>query len=973
MYKWENPEIIEEHKESGHVVLMPYDDRALIDKPSKHKMLLNGQWDFKYKYGKDEFTAWSTIDVPGLWQLQGYGKPYYLAFDYPPALSKKKSKIPQIDHTMQEIGLYKTQFTIDEEWMVKHLFIHFEGVKSAFELKINGHYVGYSQGSMTPAEFKIIDYVKLGENILEVEVYRYSDGTYLEDQDMWFLSGIFRDVYLYKEKDNYLRDFYIHSKFDDDYKDAEVTFEYQVISDKSYELIVELIDEDDTYKHTINDDKGESRFTVSSPKHWSSEIPNLYQLMITLKVEDEIQSVKTMTFGFRDIEIDGTRILVNGQTLMIKGVNRHDFDPVTAWNVPDERYDQDLSIMKAHNINAIRCSHYPNDLRFYEACNKYGFYVMDEADVETHGVRKKNVPGDNPKWRRAVVDRMERMVLRDRNFSCIFMWSLGNEAGTGKNFAYMKKAALKLDSKRSFHYEGDDTIEVSDVLSRMYPTPQFLERVGKKEDISVNLVDNIMNQLVADNKPLKKEWYKDKPVIVCEYAHAMQNSLGNFDEYMAVFDKYENLSGGFIWDFVDQALKVEKNGQTHYLYGGDFEEEKDHGYFCANGIVDCDRNLHPSIVQVKKGYQPIKVIKRDDIYEITNKHMFLDLEAFECQLKGYVDGVVKNHERHIFKLGPSETIIYQPEFDNVSMIEFSFEDESGHEVAFEQFQIKDYQPKKIMINPIDYTVNKEEIVIGKHSVNLKTGDLYIHDFGTTKMNFWRAKTDNDRGLLNFDRRLHRFVDKRLETASNNYKLVNYNVVENADGLNIITESRVKGFYNNVIRNYIISEDNVIIEMSGMPKRNIDRFGMTVLLDYTYDQFKWYGRGPEENYLDRKTGYKFGVYTKALDDYIHHYMRPQENSNRSDVYWFSLSNKMTVETHNNQGLSISAYPYTQKHLDETEHIHQLQRHSKFTLNIDHLQKGVGGDEPGVAALHDPYVLKKDKMYHYGFRVIKEKHE
>ncbi|MCH4887601.1 hypothetical protein EZV73_08455 [Acidaminobacter sp. JC074] len=972
MYKWENPQIIEENKEKGHVVLMPYDDRTLIEGPSSNKMLLNGKWDFSYKFGHGDFTEEKAIDVPGLWQLQGYGKPYYLAFDYPPALSKKKSKIPKIDHAMQETGVYKRHFFLDESWLVKHLFIHFEGVKSAFELKINGHYVGYSQGSMTPAEFNISDYVLEGENEVEAIVYRYCDGTYLEDQDMWFLSGIFRDVYLYREKDTYLRDFYMHSKFDKDYKDAEVTFEYDVVSDKAYEITIELIGEDITYKHVVSDMSGLTSFKVQSPKHWSSEIPNLYRLMITLKT-DTVQSVKTMTFGFRDIEIIGDKIYVNGKTLFIRGVNRHDFDPETAWHVPDERYDQDLTIMKNHNINAIRCSHYPNDLRFYEACNKYGFYVMDEADVETHGVRRKNVPGDNPKWRHAVVDRMERMVLRDRNFSCIFMWSLGNEAGTGKNFSYMKEAALKLDKKRAFHYEGDDTIEVSDVLSRMYPTPQFLERVGKKEDITVNFVDNIMNQLVADNKPLKKDWYKDKPVIVCEYAHAMQNSLGNFDEYMAVFDKYDNLAGGFIWDFVDQALKVKEDGKIKYLYGGDFGEEKDHGYFCANGIVDCERNLHPSIVQVKKGYQPIQVTKEGDRYKISNKHMFLNLNDFTCSLKGFINGQVKIEKDKAFDLEAGQSLIYESKFKNIDMIEFSFKDHSGHEVAFDQFVLNDYKPDKLVMKKLDYKREGDKLLVGGHQIDLKTGDLHVEDFGLLKMNFWRAKTDNDRGLVNFDRRLHRFVDRRLEKASDDYKLVNYQIIENPEGLKVAIDTKVNGFYDQVRRSYILSKDQVVIEMSGKPKRNLDRFGMTLMLDYDYDKFKWFGRGPEENYLDRKSGSKFGLYERHLDDYIHHYMRPQENSNRSDVYWFNLSDKVKIETQNEKGLSISAYPYTQKHLDQTEHIHKLKRHSKFTLNIDHLQKGVGGDEPGVAALHEPYILKKDKVYSYGFRIIKEKHE
>jgi len=967
---WENPQIIEENKEKGHVMAMPYDDIEMVGN-SPNKILLNGIWQFSYKKGSDDYSGPVDMEVPSLWQLKGYGKPYYIAFDYPPALGKKKSKIPQINHNDQEYGLYERTFIIDESWPKERVYLHFEGVKSAFEVYINHKRVGYSQGSMTPAEFDISDLLQVGENHIKVEVYRYCDGTYLEDQDMWFLSGIFRDVYVYTEKQTCLRDFYLHSKFDEDYKNAKLTLEYQV-SEAPFTLDLYL--DDRVYTIEGHDTIGQEIFEIESPKHWTAETPNLYDIKLVLKKDNDIQSVKGLSFGFRDIEIKGSKICVNGQPIMLRGVNRHDFDPRSAWTVPDYRYDQDLTIMKKHNINAIRCSHYPNDLRFYEACNKYGFYVMDEADVETHGVRRKEVPGSNPVWTHAVVDRMERMVLRDRNYSCIFMWSLGNEAGYGSNFKNMKEAALRLDQTRGFHYEGDYDISVSDVLSRMYPSPQVLERIGKKEKIDISPMSNIMNQLVADDKPLKPEWYEDKPVIVCEYAHAMENSLGNFKEYMEVFDKYDNMAGGFIWDFVDQALIMEDDKM---LYGGDFGEDKTHGYFCANGIVDCNRNLHPSIVEVKKGYQPLEVKQVGTSYQIKNKHSFLNLNHFTCHIKYLEDGILIEESKKIIDLDPGERILLDvKDYDlkgNLCLLEFSFIQNDnqfyggkGHEVAFEQFVLKAYKYKESLGKPVTYEKKADCILVGDYQVDLKTGDLFHDELGVLKLNFWRAKTDNDRGHANFSKKLQFLLDYKWKKASETYKLVNYNIVEKANALMIKTEEEVKGFKGKVSRIYTFTHERVIVEMKGKPNRNLERFGQTFTIDKSMGDFKWLGRGPEENYLDRKSGYKLGRYEKSYKDYVHMYMRPQENSNRSDIYEFMFGHWL-IEDVSGDGLSVSAYPYSIEALDQTEHIFDLEEDDRITVNIDHRQRGVGGDQPGALALHDPYILHKDKMYSYKFSI------
>lgn len=543
--------------------------------------------------------------------MQGYGKPIYLSSSYPDAIETAKDKIPAINHAKNEVGIYRRTFTVPAEWKGKQIFIHFGAVKSAFFLYINGKRVGYSQGSMTPAEFRITDAIHAGENSITAEVYRYSDGTYLEDQDMWFLSGIYRDVYLYAENDIYLRDFYARAELDEACQDATLSV-WTGVANWGKETVEDIVLDAalvggtklsfEPLELVALPGNTRSFFTadIEKPLQWSAEAPNLYTLVLTLRKGDQVLSCKSVRIGFKRIEIKGEQLLVNGSPVLLKGVNRHDFDPDHGWAVPRERYYEDLNLMKQANINAIRTSHYPDDPFFYELCDEYGFYVMDECDMETHGVRRKDVPGSNPMWTQAVVDRARRMVIRDRNHACVCIWSLGNEAGDGENFKYMKQAILYHDDSRPVHYEGDFDLTTSDFISRMYPNGEMMEKLGTRQPITVSMFENIANSLAADNKPITAEMYRGKPVVLCEFAHAMENSLGNFQEFMDAFEKYDNLCGGFIWDFVDQAIHKKENGVDKWLYGGDFDEGATSGYFCANGIIAADRTPHPSYYEVKR-------------------------------------------------------------------------------------------------------------------------------------------------------------------------------------------------------------------------------------------------------------------------------------------------------------------------------------------------------------------------------------
>ena len=481
LFDWENPAIFKRNKEDGHVIACSYDDKenAVKRKEPKSKFSLNGLWKFHWQRGlsgepqdfyKVDFcdASFREITVPSVWQTEGTGSvPYYYASTFPRAIERSKKKIPAIDHDMQEIGLYRRAFTLPKHFDKKEIYLHFGAVKSAMELYVNGKYVGYSQNSMTPHEFDVTDFVHAGENIVAVKVYRYSDSTYVEDQDMWWLCGIYREVYLFAEEKVCLRDFFVTTNLDKDYKDSDTKVDITVLNNLQDSKVVkvsgEIIDADGSSVDLGAIDfyvagKRSATFTlqkyIKNPKKWSAEEPNLYTLVLSLDVDGK-KTYKAIRFGFKKVEIVGEEILFNGKPMLIRGVNRHDFDPDHAWAVPKERYYEDLGLMKRANINSIRTSHYPDDPFFYELCDEYGFYVMDECDMESHGVRRKGVPGDNPVWTDLVCDKMERMVLRDRNHPCVFMWSLGNEAGDGSNFMEMKKAALALDTSRPFHYEGD--------------------------------------------------------------------------------------------------------------------------------------------------------------------------------------------------------------------------------------------------------------------------------------------------------------------------------------------------------------------------------------------------------------------------------------------------------------------------------------------------------------------------------------
>ncbi len=1032
---WENPEIFGINKEPARSFFFHFPENG-----DDWKINLNGDWKFFWvpepserprDFFKTDFndSTWDKIRVPGVWQLHGYDTPYYLSSSYPPAIETKRSKIPAIDKHDNPVGSYRMEFDCPEHWLDRDIYIHFGAVKSAFYLWINGKKVGYSQASMTPAEFNLNSYLNAGKNLLAVEVYRYSDGTYLEDQDMWFFSGIYRDVFLFSTPKVTIRDFFAQTDLDSYYKNGVLKLAVEclnhtgkTVSDLRLVARIKDLGEKDSpwnlmleKRYEIQADKSltiDCEISIKNPKKWSAEIPNLYELELCLVNEDKTNMDQVRhTIGFKKVEINSGRLLVNGCPVLLKGVNRHDYDPDYGWTVPDSVYLKDILILKQNNINSVRTSHYPDDPRFYDLCDRYGIYVMDEADLETHGVRK-HVPGSLPEWKEAVIDRGVRMVHRDKNRACIFMWSLGNEAGFGDNFKAMKAAMLKIDDSRPFHYEGDYNLETSDVFSRMYGSPMDFERVGDRKDLKGFMIW-LESRFLGMAGQLKADVYKDKPFLLCEYAHCMENSLGNFQKFMDLFEKYSQFIGGYIWDFVDQSIRIkEKDGSEKWLYGGDFGESKTNGIFCANGIIAADRTPHPALAEVKKVYQNIGIEAVDPeagIFKVKNKNSFRNLDYLDLKWEVTNNGVLLQEGviespgveagSHVNFEIPFDRSKF-PEKDEIHLTIRSFLNREeqwagkGFEIAFDQFllqkgklqpgetsklpslKIKD-QPGKIKIESQGFNCTFDR----------NTGCLESYIFQNTEYlsaplspNFYRAPIDNDGsvsaglpdGLLKTV--VHKlYPDRSWQKSGMRRSVKSIKINEPQPGVvEIIVNSKLKHTGNGLKSIYTVyGNGNIVVKNSFTPKKDLVRFGMQGKMPAGFNYISWFGRGPQENYIDRKTGSAVGIYEGKVTDFIHQYVRPQENGNHTDVRWMALKNdsgKGLLFNHENDlFLETSAWPYSQEDLEKADHIHELKFRDDVTINIDYGQRGVGGDHPGLAALHDEFKLSRDKTYSYSFRI------
>ncbi|KPK74858.1 MAG: hypothetical protein AMJ79_12985 [Phycisphaerae bacterium SM23_30] len=1023
---WENPQMLGQNKEHAHCTLMAFLDmesaRRLKREESPFYQSLNGRWKFHWSarpaarpedFYKLEYEAggWAEIEVPGNWQLQGYGMPRYRNSAY---IFERNP--PFIAHDDNPVGSYRRTFIVPDGWQGRQVFLVFDGVDSAFYLWVNGQKAGYSQGSRTPAEFNITKYLREGENVLAAEVYRFCDGSYLECQDMWRLSGIFRDVYLFSIPDVHIRDFFLRSDLDEDYNNA--TFEATVQLHKyvesavsGYALEVDVLDaEGRTFAELarvgLSLPAGEAveerigfKAHLDKPHKWSAEDPYLYQVLLTLKdASGKVMEVIPCKFGFREVEIRGGQLLVNGQAIYLKGVNRHEHDPDTGHYVTEESMIRDIKLMKQHNINAVRTCHYPDAPRWYELCDEYGLYLIDEANIESHGMgyRPNVTLGNRPEWIKAHLERTIRMVERDKNHPSVIIWSLGNEAGDGVCFAETYKWIHQRDPSRPVHYERALLGPNTDIYCPMYAPISRIVRYAEQE--------------------------QERPLILCEYAHAMGNSVGNLQDYWDAIEKYKHLQGGFIWDWVDQAIrKKAPTGEDFWAYGGDFGDQPTDENFCCNGLVQADRKPNPSLYEVKKVYQYIKVYPVKPLegkFRVHNKYDFLNLDFLDIKWELSVDGLMnQGGNLGSLDLGPKQqkeiTIPFSqamiiPGIEYFLMLRFKLAEDTpwapkGHVVAWDQFQMEFYfygtgylGSRRITGRPRieeveDYIIardNNYELKISKKSGSIESYKLKGREIIASPLvpNFWRAPTDNDRGNQMPDRLgswkkagpdrtmgyfeyraidyTPTFYDKILKKEFGKFSKA-YILCVNIKGYIPIGENSEYSI------SYYLYDSGIEVVMSMIPKGdqlpNLPRVGMQMGMPGEFNRMKWFGRGPQETYWDRKTGAAVGIYSGTVQENIHHYVEPQENGNKTDVRWMEITNKdgIGLRIECQPLLSMSCWPYTMADLEEARHPYEIPKRDITTVNIDYRQMGVGGDNSWGARTHEEYTLPANKEYSYSF--------
>lgn len=1001
---WENPNIITINTEDPHASFYHFNDSSLqtpFNELSNYQSL-NGTWKFHWSpkpserpegfYGENyDVSDWDNIDVPSDWQMRGYGYPIYTNIEYP-----FPKNAPFIPHDNNPVGSYKRKFNIPNDWASKQVFVYFGGVNSAFYLWVNGQKVGYSEGSKTPAEFNITPYVKEGENDIAVEVYRWCDGSYLEDQDFWRLSGIERDVTLYATNPISFKNIISRASLDpESYSKGQLELETWInASKKVNKLMVEanVLDGTKEIAHlngTLSTDKdGKGKLVLAqnglaiSP--WSAESPKLYDLQVVLKDSDGNQLDATkIKIGFRTSEIKNGQLLVNGQPILLKGVNRHEHDPINGHVVSKESMLADITNFKKYNINAVRTSHYPNNPMWYQLCDQYGIYVIDEANIESHGYgyNKGETLAQDPQFQQMHLNRIQRMVNRDINHPSVIIWSMGNEAGSGNNFVIPYNWIHEFDPGRPVHYEragrANDSIHykgrITDIISWMYEEQNNVDK----------------RHFELDNKrPLNEQ----RPFIWCEYAHAMGNSSGNFKDYWDWVRSRPRAQGGFIWDWMDQGLEqTTPSGEKYFAYGGDFEPDSVHTdeNFCANGLMGADLSPHPGLFEVKKVYQNVLFSKLNgSTYEVFNENFFTSTASYDFKAVLLENGVeVASKTLNVPEIGPQQKLKITIDFDYdldpskeyyINIYGSLNQDtpllSKGEVLISDQFKLQDgnitYQirnePHKIKAKAskgdTSYTVSVGEYtyVFGSEGFGLdamKKGDTDLL-LEPVKMTFWRAPIDNDFGAWSaWD--APKDVDYfSYRDAADKKELIAFDHTKNKDGSHsFIYEFNYKDLdATNTITYTVDQNGGLKVACTFSPEhpeklKYMPRYGMEFVLDNQYQNTEYYGRGPQENYVDRKSASFMGLYKSKVEDFYVPYIRPQENGNRTDVRFASFTNELGSGldfVSENAPFSFSAHHNPMSDFDSGSN-KKAQRHTTditpknaVYLHIDYGQTGVGGD-------------------------------
>lgn len=1008
--EWDSPFINSINKVKPHVTMMSWDSaeqlRTLSPEQSPYYMSLNGNWKFKwverpadrpigFESPSFDSSGWNTIPVPGNWEMNGYGYPIYVNATYP--FPKNPPYAPK---EYNPTGSYKHKFSIPENWNGRKILIHFGSINSAAYLWINGNYVGYSEDSKTPAEWDITPYLQEGENELALQVLRWSDGSYLECQDFWRMSGIQRDVYLHALPGVHVRDFFARAELDATYTTGNLNLDIEIENSSTtaaatnYQVEIQLLDSagntlmNRTQAVTVAPATvGSLNFDelIGTVNTWTAETPYLYQLAVILKDANGTAIHTTGSkIGFRSIEIKNAQVLINGKAILFKGFDRVETDEYGGQVIPRERMLEDITLMKQNNVNAVRTSHYPNDPYWYELCDRYGLYVIDEANIESHGMGYGDQSlAKHADWESAHLYRTINMVERDKNHPSVVFWSLGNEAGDGINFAATSGWIRQRDPSRPVHYERAIEGANTDIFCPMYPSPASIESYGKNSS-------------------------KTKPLIMCEYNHAMGNSLGQMQDYWDIIERYPNLQGGFIWDWVDQGLAKTSNGVKYWGWGGDFEPAgvTQDGNFLMNGVLNPDRTPKPSLYEMKKVHQNIKFRALDAAagrFEIRNGFFFTSLNQFNIQWEVKANGrslkkgiiarpevqpqakmdITLNYAEGLEQIPGAEYYIYF----NAVTAEAAPLVPAGHELAHEQVLLPVNFPVDATStgamaalantsNSLQYVVTGENfrIIFSKVSMNITSYEYK----GAALMNnsahpeFWRAPTDNDFG-------------NGMQNRSSVWKTAGSSKSNRTASLEVVSPTELKitftydltavsSTYTTIYTVYgngeVIVDNSMQYKGSNLPE--LPRFGMRFELPEALEQVEYFGRGPFENYWDRKTAAMIDRYSTTVTDMYYPYPSPQENGNRTDTRWLALTNSSGTGLlfSGMKSFDFSALHYTIADLTQKSrgniHLHELQPRANVYLNIDYKQTGVGGIDSWGARPLSKYTLWADN-YSYTFKI------
>ncbi len=1014
--EWQNPRIFEINKLPARASFFAYESThsALAKDPGNSSFIksLNGPWQFNWvkkpsqrpvNFFKTDFNAstFVTIQVPGNWERQGFGTPHYKNIDY--AFPANQPIIPT---DYNPVGSYLKEFSIPENWQGRKVFIELGAVNSAFYIWVNGKKVGYSQGSKLPAEFDITNFVSAGENKVALEVYRWSDGSYLEDQDGWSLSGLERDIFVYSTPQLHVKDFTVVADLDENYQHGLFNLEIDLALDDTLTqgatLTVSLLEGNNVIfsdQQKVKDSGGASfAKSIKNIQHWSAESPYLYTLLIELKdrKKNTLQAI-SQDVGFRNLKMSNGQFLVNGKAVTIRGVNRVEHHPTGGRTLTKASMEKDIELMKQLNINAVRTAHFPNDPYWYQLANKYGLYILDEANIESHhymdkGNNAKNQAahqlGYQAEWQGAHLARISRMVARDKNQPSIILWSLGNEAGLGPAFEKASQWIKTNDPTRPVTYGG-------------WP--------GSKEHTVVDYVD-IYTPMYDDIWQMKDyvSNHPKQPMIQAEYVHAMGNSLGNLDEYWQLIYAEPQLQGGFIWDWVDQLfLENNENGDNYWAYGGDYGDGDNDGSFVANGIVQADRTLNPHAYQVRKVYQPVHFSLPDQAsnkIEIINRYNFVDFSHLNFSYEILENGIIIDTgllATPSIAPGTSGTMLLpinnlHKKLNKEYIVNISAMQNNpvnamlpkGIKIAWQQFVLTN--PKQVQLtkqkNSTIKTQNKADLLLSSDSFSLSfskiNGELTSLRYGNTDIidqgltpNFWRVPTDNDKGWG---------TQKKLalwNQASLQQKLKSFDsqILTNGE-VKVTTVVTLAENLADYTTTYLINEQGKISVQGAikLTKENLPlmpRFGMHMQLASSFNDLTWYGRGPHENYIDRNSGAAIGIYQDIVSKQLHDYSRPQETGNHTDVRWLTLTNAQGagIKVASDKLINFTAVPIAKLDLYDFS---KLPKHSAdvvlkdvTTLRIDWKQMGLGSDDSWGAKPHKQYLIPADNYsYHFSIEPV-----